>query len=141
MRAKECAQTAKPVGFTRPRPSSIQHDLKQWSVESLTLRIEQCTYKSMRANSTALDSTSTGTQHQHRHQQPVSTTRPAHSTITGTGTRPAPAPGTSTSNLSPPRAQLTAPAPAPSTQHQHRHQQPVSKARAGNSLLFEVRTP
>ena len=77
------------------------------------------------------------------HAQPAhsASTQPAHSTSSSTGARhhhvhiqltapaPAPAPGTSTTNLSP--------APPPGTQHQ----QPVSKARAGNSLLFEVRTP
>ena len=54
--------------------------------------------------------------------------QPAHSTSTGT----------STSNLSPPHAQ---PAHSTSTSTGTQHQQPVSKARTGNSLLFEVRTP
>ena len=43
-----------------------------------------------------------------------------------------------TCNLSPPRAQ---PAHSTSTNTGAQHQQPVSKTRTGNSLLFEIRTP
>ena len=75
---------------------------------------------------------STGTQHQH--QKPVSITCTASSQHQHQHRHPAP----STSNLSPPRAQ-----PAHSTRASAgtQREQPVSKARAGNSLLFEVRTP
>ena len=73
-----------------------------------------------------------GTQHQHRRQQPVSTACTASSQHQHR--HPAP----STSNLSPPRTQ---PAHSTSTSIGAQHRQPVSKARACNSLLFEVRTP
>ena len=147
MRAKVCAHTAKPVGFSRPRPSSIQHDYFVCSrlkhaetMESLTLRIEQCAYKSMRADTLSpphaqpapapcLHHVHSQTQHRHPvsvHHAHCQLTAPAPCLHHAHSQHPAPAPC-----FHHVHSQLTAPAPqpapAPGTGTQHRH--PVSKAR------------